>query len=80
MKQNRNIQIEEIVDGLKCPNNYLCYGSGHEKVCEAKDIGLESFLVCLERNSTGCKFSVVFGDVNFCECPLRIYIAKKLKK
>ncbi len=79
MKQNRNIEIEEIIDGLKCPKNYLCYGSGPEKVCEAKDIGLESFLVCLERNPVGCKFCVTFGDIHFCECPLRIYIAKKLK-
>jgi len=80
MKQDPNIKIEEILDGLKCPKNYLCYTSGHEKVCEVKDIGLESFLVCLERNPTGCKFCVKFGGIHFCECPLRIYIAKKLKK
>ena len=79
MKQNLDIKIEEILGGLKCPKSYLCYSSGPEKVCEAKDIGLESFLVCLERDSIGCKFSVVFGGIRFCQCPLRIYIAKKVK-
>jgi hypothetical protein len=27
-----------------------------------------------------CNFSVVFGRSYFCQCPLRVCIAKKLKK
>jgi hypothetical protein len=27
-----------------------------------------------------CPFSVAFGYSHLCQCPLRVYIAKKLKK
>jgi hypothetical protein len=48
-------------------------------LCKARDIGLESFLICLEENSQKCTFSVYFGAVHFCQCPLRAYIANKHK-
>lgn len=74
-------RIEEILDGLQCPKKFACYTSEENRVCKAEDIGLESFLLCLENDSMECKFLVVFGDVRFCQCPLRVYIAKKkLKK
>ncbi len=73
----RDKRIEEILDGLNCPKNIACYNSEKDGVCKAKDIGLESFLVCLENDSKGCKFLLEFEDDRFCQCPLRVYIAKK---
>ena len=78
--QNHNKQIEKILDGIQCPKDFSCYTSGQERLCKAEDIGLESFLVCLETDPKKCKFSVVFGGMHFCQCPLRVYIAKKKLK
>ncbi|MGE5893497.1 MAG: hypothetical protein ACM34I_05535 [bacterium] len=72
--------IEEIIDGLQCPKAFRCYTSGFTTLCRSMDIGLESHLVCLEKNGRECTFSVRFGDTFFCQCPLRVYIGKKLKK
>jgi hypothetical protein len=71
--------IEDIVDKLKCSKGFECYKSGFKNLCKAEDIGIESFLVCLEKEPSDCKFSIPFGDGFFCQCPLRVYIAKKMK-
>jgi len=50
-----------------------------ENLCKAKDVGAESFLICLDEKALTCKFiSVKRGYI--CECPLRIYISKKFGK
>ena len=81
MREDYKRQIKEILGGTQCPKDFQCYKSGFENLCKAKDIGLESLLECLEEEvPKGCKFSIHFGDSYFCHCPLRVYIAKKLKK
>jgi hypothetical protein len=73
-------QLEEIVNGIKCPKNFRCYKSGLEYLCKAEDIGQESFLACKEKDGATCKFAVPLGKAYFCQCPIRIYIAKNLGK
>ena len=53
---------------------------GVSPLCKAKDIGLESFRVCFEKDPQKCNFSVIFGDTYFCNYILRINIAKELKE
>ena len=60
--------------------DFECYKSHFGVPCKAEDIGFERYLECLEENPRPCQFSVPFGDGYFCQCPLRVYIAKKLKK
>jgi hypothetical protein len=72
--------IAEIIGGLRCPKDFRCYRSGFENLCKAKDFGNRYLLECLEETPEQCKFSVVAGGSCFCHCPLRVYIAKKLKK
>jgi hypothetical protein len=43
--------IEEIVDGLKCPKHFSCYTFEFKSLCRAKDIGLESFIACFASDS-----------------------------
>ena len=73
-------KLEDIIDGVKCPKGFICYKSGYDNLCKAEDIGIESFLVCLEKDPSDCKFSISFGDGFYCQCPLRVYIAKKIQK
>ena len=85
MRRRRpNKNKEELLDilcGLHCDKGFVCYTSGQIKLCKAEDIGLDSYLVCLEKNPKECKFfSLIFGDKHICQCPLRIYIAKKMNE
>jgi hypothetical protein len=72
-------EIEEIIGKMKCPKNFKCYKSGYENLCKAKDVGLESYLECLEGNPSACKFLIMHRNIFYCSCPLRVYIAKKIE-
>ena len=80
MEQNHKQEIEEIISQTACPKGFACHGSAFEVLCKAQDIGVESFLICLEEDPRKCKFSLPLKRGDICECPLRIYIAKKLNK
>ncbi len=81
MEQHHKEELLDILCGLTCDKDFVCYTSGQLKLCKAEDVGLESYLVCLQEHPEECKFSVkVFGKKHFCQCPLRVYLAKKTKK
>lgn len=73
-------QVKEIMAAIECPKDFECYKSGFEKIGKVKNLEAENLCVCLEENAQSCKFSFSYGNVYFCKCPLRLYIAKKLKK
>jgi hypothetical protein len=80
VKENDIKKIEELIGTMKCPHNFQCYASGFKQLCRAKIVGIENFLECLEENPVECKFAVQINQYTYlCQCPLRNYIAKKLK-
>ena len=73
-------EIEEIVGDLNCPKDFESYRYGWENLRKAKMAGTEAqVLICLEKQPKKCTFLNIAGGY-ICECPLRNYIAKKLKK
>ena len=62
MEKDIQKEIEEIVDGLKCPRDFICYKSGFQQLCKVSDIGLQNFLICLDGHTGDCKFSVYFSE------------------
>ena len=80
MKEEVSRKITEIIGEMHCPEDFSCAESGFTELCKAKDIGLESFLECLEPDPSHCKFALAFGHAYYCRCPLRVYISKTLKK
>lgn len=80
MKEEDQKRIEGLLAGMQCPKNFKCIDSSLESLCKAKDFGLENYLECLENNPPACKFALRFGGGYFCQCPLRVYLNKKLKK
>ncbi len=72
--------IEEMTGGTECRKEFKCCSNEFTNVCRAKDIGIKSFLVCMEDQPQKCNFSLTFADIFFCKCPIRVYISKKLKK
>jgi hypothetical protein len=71
--------IEDLIE-KQTTEDFKCYDLGTGVLCNGKDIGLESFILCLEKRPEKCNFSFPFGTGFFCKCPLRIYIAKEFKK
>ncbi len=80
MIQEHLPDIEEIIAQFKCPKDFQCYKSGFENLCKAEDVGMVSYLHCLEEDPRNCLFLLPIADTNYCKCPLRGYIAKRLKK
>ncbi len=80
MEENCKRKIEEIIGGMQCPSNFKCCKSGLENICKVKDIGLKDYLDCLEESPLKCTFALPFGGAYLCRCPLRIYLAKELKR
>ena len=80
MKEEDKKKIEQLMANIQCPKDFKCAESGFERLCMAKDFGHEKYLECLEENPSSCIFALTFGDVYLCECSLRVYLAKKLKK
>jgi hypothetical protein len=80
MKESFKKKIKEIAGNIKCTKDFKCYKSNFNDLCEMKDLGMDSFLLCLDKKSKDCAFMVFFGGAYLCRCPLRICIAKELKK
>ena len=80
MKEEDKKIIEGIMADMHCSKNFTCAESGFETLCKARDFGLDSYLECLEPGPQSCSFVIPFGNAYFCQCPLRVYIEKKLKK
>ena len=80
MKEEVRKKIEEIKAGMKCLKGFKCADSGFEQLCKAIDFGLKGYLDCLEENHGTCPFALSFGNGHLCQCPLRVYLSKELKK
>ncbi len=83
MKEEDRKKIREIINGIQCPKNFRCAESGFENLCKAKDFGDEQRLHCLAAASEPCSFAVMYDfgiKIRFCQCPLRVYLAKNLSK
>jgi hypothetical protein len=73
-------EIKKIIGHMQCPKDFKCASSGFKKLCLARDCGMDHYLECHEDNPFACKFVILFGEQYFCQCPLRVYIAKQLEK
>ena len=80
MEEGLEKKLKELMGGLTCPKDFKCCTGGLENLCKARDIGLETFIECLEDDPLDCPFTMRLHGVIYCKCPLRVYIAKKLKK
>ena len=80
MLEKYKVQAKKIMGEINCSKGFKCYESGFKTLCKAKDIGIDSFLECLEMRPNECKFSFPFGLMYLCKCPLRIYVAKKMNR
>ncbi len=80
MELHLEYSMNETIENSACTKGFKCCTEVLENLCKAEDVGMESYLHCLEERPLECTFSVgFFGDRYYCNCPLRVYIAKKSK-
>ena len=72
--------VEEVSDGLKLLIESDRYRPGVGFSCKAKDVGLDTYAECLEKNSHRCPFSMSYAHAHYCISPVRVYEAKKAKE
>ena len=72
--------FEDIKTQMECKKNFECTESEFAVLCKARDFGLKDYIECLEAEPQRCRLAVSFGAAYFCRCPMRVYIAKTLKK
>ena len=51
-----------------------------ENLCKAKDLGMERFAQCQEKNPPECTCAVLHKGSFYCSCRPRVFIARALKK
>ena len=76
MEQGLKKKLKELIGDLTCPKGFTCCTEGLENLCKARDVGLETFIECLEDDPYICAFSIRLSGLSYCKCPLRVYIAK----
>jgi len=79
IKQNQKKKIEELSSDIEYIHDFKGYKSRFRNICKVKNNGPEEFLECLE-DSRDCEFSLSFGKISHCLCPVWIDIATELKK
>ncbi len=83
--QDHKKEIEDIIknmqdQGIKCLKDFNCYKSSFEELCSIKGIGSFGNIECYSEDARCCKLSFSAFGKNFCECPLRRYIAKNFHR
>jgi hypothetical protein len=73
-------ELQGIIKDLSCSKDFRCYKSGFQELCKARDVGMQTFVACLEKHPDDCPFSFSLYGAPYCRCPIRVYVNKKLKK
>jgi hypothetical protein len=60
IEQSHHRQIEEIMSGMKCSKEFICYKSGFKQLCNTKDIGIEPYVECLEKKPAILQLRISF--------------------
>ena len=55
---------------------YYKFGVGF--TCETKDIGLDSYMECLQADSFLCPFSLSYAHTYYCTSRSRVFMAREL--
>ncbi|MCK4752133.1 MAG: hypothetical protein KAS75_01710 [Planctomycetes bacterium] len=77
MEKEQEEKIAEIMADMQCSESFKCYKSQPADTCKTANMGIGGFARCLE-GQTGCEFSLSFGSIYLCKCPLRVYLTNTL--
>jgi hypothetical protein len=78
MKTHDKHRLAKLIK--QCPQGCKCREAEVEGLCMARDIGLKTFVECLEERPFECESSISYGRVSYCCCRARVYIARSLNE
>ena len=76
ISQEHERQIEKIISEMECPKDFECRNSDFENLGKTELIADNQLVECMNEENKLCLFSLSFGHIFLCKCPLRNYIAK----
>ena len=80
MNDKARHEIAHLMSTMQCARDFACVKAGFEGLCEARDVGMEHNLICLDKQACQeCGFGFTTGVAHVCRCPLRVHVAKTLK-
>jgi len=80
MDEKTRQRIRELIGYLRCEKGFVCAESGLAELCKARDCGLDNYLECCEERPADCQFALAFGLSHLCQCPVRVYLSKKIRR
>jgi hypothetical protein len=72
-------RLEKDAVGPRLPEDCRYYKPGVGFDCKTRDVGLDSYVECLEKGSFSCPFSVQYAYTYYCSCRVRVIMAKKFE-
>jgi hypothetical protein len=78
METEHTQEIQEII--RECSPGCKCHGQEYGELCKARDIGLETFVECLDERPFECPYAISYGRISYCSCPPRVKIAQMFEK
>ena len=77
LTKEQDLAAQKIMAEMDCPKSFRCYESKFEDLCPAVVYRGAGAIQCID--GLNCSMSSAFcGDVRFCNCQLRIYVALNL--
>jgi len=64
---------------VECPYGFICLEQGFQKAGKVRDMGMDSYVQCLQEQADDCPMRFCFGYSYFCKCKIRVYAAKNLQ-
>jgi hypothetical protein len=61
-----------------CPEGCRCHNNGNGCLCKGLDVGLETYVECMEAHPFECPSAIRFGGVFYCSCPTVVHLIKEL--
>jgi hypothetical protein len=78
MDEKQKNEIEEIMAKKSCSKDFGCFKDGFEKLCRAR--WMVNYTECLDAAPCSYKCGVLFGSGYVCQCELRQYVVKNLRR
>jgi len=70
-------EVEKLLEN--CPEGCRYRERGINDPCHVRDVGLKTFVQCLEKDPFTCCHHIRFGRTHYCSCPVCVFIAKGFK-
>ena len=78
--QEHKRQIEKIISEMECPKDFECRTSDFENLGKTRLIADNQLVECMKEDTQLCRFTLPFGNITLCKCPLRKYIAQNFHR